>query len=908
MAHLSHANRALSRFFILWFVDGISLLLTAAIFPGISFVEPAPFLVFRDTFAAAFMLSVINLAIRPIVLLVARPLGFVAVFILGFLTNALALLLTSQVLPVFQVAGWLGAIVGGLLFAAINIAFTGILEVNDEGSLYQNLIERLARRQRYADVDPARRGLVMLEIDGLSYHHLKEAIAQGRLSTLKRLMEREGFRLSRFDCGIPSQTSACQAGIMFGDNSDIPAFRWYDKDKQKLYVSGADAAELNRRYAAGHGLMRGGASINNMLDGDAHKSVLTLADLFEGDAEEQDRRAEDIYLLMLNPYFLARTIVFFLVDVVRELWEAWQQRRRDVQPRLNRLAHGYPFVRAATTVLMRDIAANLAILDILRGAPSIYVTWPGYDEVAHHSGPWTTDAFKVLGAYDRIIARVERVIRTKAPRPYDLIILSDHGQSCGATFKQRYGVSLKEFIEQQLPQGVAVAQSIGGDTGVTSLTAASGELENIRRRGVGSAGGRALARGGQKVIERGARRQPELENVAVQPAQVTAYGSGNLAQVYFDLHPRKIMLHELDAAYPGMVDALVRHEGIGLVCGYDEHGAPVALGKQGRRNLHTGEVIGDDPLLPYAPEDPHAYGHAALATRIWQVRRVMDFPHAGDLMVISTIYPDGTVAALEELIGNHGGLGGEQTDAFLFHPPDLVVPPTRNAVDVFHILNERRGQPVSDQPYVVAPVANGAAAAWSPRNLWAGVKDYRRWLPLAGRALLLDRAAYRAVVDDARMTGPALLLGLGLLVSFSLVRESQRMSLPLALVWAAVSIAFWFLYVLGVNMAGRIIAGRASYTRTLRGLGFANAIVLIRFVGLVPLLAPLAAPITAWIGFIAVWMGAAAAHNATGWRGVILPILGVILAVLAPLFLQMMVSGAVLSFESILAQLASLTW
>ena len=112
------------------------------------------------------------------------------------------------------------------------------------------------------------------------------------------------------------------------------------------------------------------------------------------------------------------------------------------------MAHGYPFIRAATTVFMRDIAANLTILDIIRGAPSIYVTWPGYDEVAHHSGPWTKDAFKVLATYDSVIARVHQTIKEKAPRPYDLILLSDHGQSFGATFKMRYGVTLKEFIEQ----------------------------------------------------------------------------------------------------------------------------------------------------------------------------------------------------------------------------------------------------------------------------------------------------------------------------------------------------------------------------------------------------------------------------------------------------------------------------
>lgn len=898
MTRFSIITKTILRFLVVWGVDAFSLLITAAIYAGISFGGPDFVAILTDAFAAAFLLSIVNLMIRPIVLLLARPLGFVAVFILGFLVNALALLLTSLLLPVFQVSGWLSAIVGGLVFATINTVLTGILEVNDEGSFYQGLVERLARRQSYAGIDPGQRGLVMLEIDGLSYHHLAKAITEGRLPTLKRLMEHEGFRISRVDCGIPSQTSACQAGIMFGDNDDIPAFRWYDKEKQKLYVSGSDAAELNSRYANGNGLMRGGSSINNMLDGDARKSILTLADLFAGSSEEKKRRAEDIYLLMLNPYFLTRTIIFFLVDVVREVWEGWQQKRQDVQPRLDRLAHGYPFVRAATTVFMRDIAANLAMLDIIRGAPSIYVTWPGYDEVAHHSGPWTSDAFKALATYDQVIARIHKTIREKASRPYDLIILSDHGQSFGATFAQRYGLSLKEFIEQQLPQGITVAQSMGGDTGVTSLTAASSELENIQESGVGGFGGRALARRGQKLLDQGARRQEELAGDPShdRPAQVTAYGSGNLAQVYFDLHPRKIKLNELNAAYPGIVAALVQHEGVGLVCGYDDDGVPVALGKNGTRNLHTGKVTGEDPLRPYAPADPHAHGHATLETRAWQVRRVMDFPHAGDLMVISTVYPDGTVAALEELIGNHGGLGGEQTDAFLFHPSDLAVPPTRNAIDVFHILNDRRGQPVSETEARDLPVAGPAAEAWSLGNLWAGLKDVRTWLPLAGRALVLDRSAYQEAVDDKRMTAPAVLLGPGLLVLYVLVRGE-----PLAAVPA--QMAIWFMGVLAVFAAGRLLADNGSYTRTLRGLGFANVVTLIEMIGLVPALAPLAAPLGALLSLVAIWMGAAMAHNARGWRSIILPILGIFFVVAVPLLAQTMFGGAILGLESLLRQL-----
>jgi hypothetical protein len=281
----------------------------------------------------------------------------------------------------------------------------------------------------------------------------------------------------------------------------------------------------------------------------------------------------------------------------------------------------------------------------------------------------------------------------------------------------------------------------------------------------------------------------------------------------------------------------------------------------------------------------------------------MDFPHAGDLMVISTVYPDGTVAALEELIGNHGGLGGEQTDAFLFHPPDLAVPPTRNSVDVFHILNDRRGQPVIEDATRAAPPAEPAAATWSLANLWTGLKDARAWLPLAGRALVLDRSAYKEVVENERMTGPALLLGLGLLAVFTWAKDAQSLSPPLGVLMILAIIAFWFVYVLGIHVAGRVIADKGSYTRTLRALGFANVVTLVKMIGLVPALAPLAAPIGAWVSVIAVWMGAAAAHNAKGWRSIILPFLGVIFAILVPALVPIMLSGAVVSLKSVLTQL-----
>jgi hypothetical protein len=106
---------------------------------------------------------------------------------------------------------------------------------------------------------------------------------------------------------------------MFGDNYDIPAFRWFDKDQNKLMVSSGDATDINARYAKGDGLMREGTSINNMMNGDAHKSLLTLADLRGGSDEERKQRARDIYLLMLDPYFFTRTIVLFIWDIAQRL-------------------------------------------------------------------------------------------------------------------------------------------------------------------------------------------------------------------------------------------------------------------------------------------------------------------------------------------------------------------------------------------------------------------------------------------------------------------------------------------------------------------------------------------------------------------------------------------------------------
>ena len=874
--------RGLIRFIGLWLVNALTLLATAAIVQGIN-IQAAPGVPPVVVAAgAALTLGIVNLLIRPLILLLVAPLGTPLIFLVGLFANAIVLRLTAGLMaPAFQVDNWWAAFLGSLVFSAINTVLINLMTLNDPDSAYRKLVERLARRSTFfADTAGEGRGLVMLEIDGLSYHHMQKAIQDGWMPHLRAMVQEEGYVLSRVESGVPSQTSACQTGILYGNNHDVPSYYWFDKDLGKRFESSVDAPLINERCATGHGLARGGSSIGNMIGGDAKKAMLTLSNLRAGSPEEKEQRARDIYLLMLNPYFFTRTLVLYFVEILVELWQAARQRIQNVQPRMNRLLNAYPLVRGAITVVVRDVSAYIATLDIIRGAPAVYITYAGYDEVAHNSGPWTRDAFGVLRQCDQVIGRLREVIAHKAPRPYELIILSDHGQSTGATFQQRYGHTLDEFIQQHLPQGMRAVRSSGGDDGKPSMVAMAAELENVQEQGVSRNVGRAVAGQTEKLLKQGAERSTPVK--PAESAAVTLCGCGNLNHVYFDLYPRKVLLGELEAAYPGLVDALVGHDGVGFVVGYGGNGAPVALGRAGVHDLASVQVRGQDPLAPYVDA----------GLRAGQLRRLADFPHSGDLIVMGTLYPDGSVAGFEVYVGSHGGMGGEQTDAFLFHPPDLQVPETQNSSDVFAILNARRGLPGA--PPRPAPAPAEVVDAWSAGNLLQGIRRVDRWLGRAVRAMFLDRSAYREVVRDVTMTGPALLIGL-LASAVTALIQADGLNLLLMLGLAGL----WLLTVGVIWLAGRLLGGGGDFTATLRGLGFAQSVYLLGLLRFVPVIAPLAGLIVTLMAFFAAWLGAIEAHRLEGWRTLLLPVAALVVFNLGLLILLVLLTGAAFSLTTL---------
>jgi hypothetical protein len=336
--------------------------------------------------------------------------------------------------------------------------------------------------------------------------------------------------------------------------------------------------------------------------------------------------------------------------VVLEWTAAIRAIRRDVRPRGHR-GGIYPLMRGAMCVVVRDLVVFGVLGDMMRGRPAVYATFASYDEVAHHSGLERADTMEALRKLDQQFGRIERA-RRYAPRPYEIVVLSDHGQTQGATFKQRNGYGLDELVERSLADG-GVAEFAGGD-----------EQDAMVGHALSEATGRDRDSDGADVPDR----------------QAIVLGSGNLGLIYLMEEPRRLTMEEIDTRHPELLAALREHPHIGWLLVRSSERGPLALGAFGEHRLADGTVQGDDPLAAFSP------------TAAQHLLRTDGFEHVADIMVGSFYDPElDEGCAFEELISFHGGLGGAQTRPFILHPRRLRVP---------------------DEPIVGAAAVHGLLAGW----------------------------------------------------------------------------------------------------------------------------------------------------------------------------------------------------
>jgi uncharacterized membrane protein YvlD (DUF360 family) len=609
-----------------WAVSALALYIAALLVPGVK-IEGA-----FGALAAAALVAVLNAILPPLVAALRLPymlaVGFLLVLLLDAWMVKLAADLSDKTLTV---PSYWQALLVSLVAAAVAVALDVVMGINDEDVYGLRVTQRVAKRSHERVVTDVP-GIIYLEIDGLARPVLQRAMRDGHAPEMARWVAAGSHRLTEWETDLSSQTGASQAGLLLGSNDDIPAFRWVEKETGRIMTCSAppDCALIEERHSSGDGLLAGGgASRGNLLSGEADQVILTVSRI---EAEKTANPGYRAYLA--NGYNITRTLVLFIYELILEWTAAAKASRRDVRPRGQRPLK-YGLVRAGLAVFVRDLTVFSVISDMMKGVPAVYACFAGYDEVAHHSGLERADALEVLRKIDQQFGRMARA-REYAARPYEIVVLSDHGQTQGATFKQRNGYGLEDLVERSL-RDASVAQLTAGDENDTAV--------------------------GKALREATGRKQAEVAKNEVGDRPVVVMGSGNLGLVYLMDEPRRLTLEEIDERHPELIPALRAHQHVGwLLVRSAEHGA-VALGAGGANYLNEGRVEGEDPLAGFSP------------TAARHLLRTDGFTHVADIMV-NSFYNEqlDEGCAFEELISFHGGMGGSQTRPFLLHPARLPVP------------------------------------------------------------------------------------------------------------------------------------------------------------------------------------------------------------------------------------------
>ncbi|HEX5861732.1 MAG TPA: phage holin family protein, partial [Nocardioides sp.] len=613
---------------------------------------------------AAVLIFVIGTVLRPALVLVASLLGWVGAILIGLFGQALVIWVVLSAVPGDDVRLW-SSFLASWIVAAVATLFGWVATAGTDDAVTASLL-RQARRRRPATLEDGDvPGVVFVQADGVPFPVLDWGVRTGTLPTLARWVRSGSHSMAEWRPKLPATTPASQMGILHGTIEGIPAFRWVERSEGRVYVANkpADAAVIEARHSNGRGLLvDDGVSVSNLFTGDAPTAYATMSAVSRTQETRQERVALSQFLA--RPGGLARSMSRTFSELARERFQASRARRRDVRPRVHR---GWSFTleRAALSGVLRDLNTALVADAMLRGRRSVYVDYVDYDAVAHHAGIAQPESLAAIEGIDAVLAQLEAVAEV-APRKYHFVVLSDHGQSQGEVFADRYGEDLSALVQRlSHAEVLATASNEEGSGSLNSMIAGSSDPDTVVGRALGKASDRLVAQKDDgELAARTEREQSARMHTGSGPApdQFLVFGSGNLGLIYLAGESRRLTRGDLTERFPALLPGLVAHPGIAFaVVDTLEHG-PVVLGANGEHRVRDGTIVGEDPLAQFGPEAPGF------------VLRAATMPEAPDIYVNSLLDELGEVAAFEGLVGCHGGLGGWQDRAMIVWPTELPGP------------------------------------------------------------------------------------------------------------------------------------------------------------------------------------------------------------------------------------------
>ncbi len=507
------------------------------------------------------------------------------------------------------------------------------------------------------NIEKKERRFIIIQIDGLSYFALKRALSFKFMPFISKLLNSETHKIARYDCGLPATTPAFMAGIMYGKNDEIPGFRWYNKEKKEFYIMKSlnDTAKVEQELSKNIGILKGGTSYCTLFTGGARESVFAVSKLYELNRYIKVNLLTALLLILFNIRVVLRMSLSFIIELTVELKEYLHQILRK---EIKRSETPFIPIRLITNVLLREISTVLAEVDIYRAVDSIYIDYVGYDELAHHRGPFSISSLLTLFSIDRDIKRLFKAIK-KSGNKYDVYILSDHGQVPTIPFDMATGQSfedylMKEMIETKIVHTKRYVEYLREQR----LLSFVNYLLSIRQsmpEGFGYISDMLIRRIQKRIKE----NIPDIDVNDLN--QIFLLPTSDIAHLYFNFYEKRLMDDEIDEYFPRVKNIILHHGHIAAISYLSKDGVIIetpegkALIKEGNIINIRGSVQSFLSLLYRGMES--------------DIERLVKMRNSGDIVIFSGRLR-GRVLNFQQELGGHGGAYPEEQSAFIIFPAD----------------------------------------------------------------------------------------------------------------------------------------------------------------------------------------------------------------------------------------------
>ena len=508
-----------------------------------------------------------------------------------------------------------------------------------------------------------KKGFVIFQIDGLSYEALKKALSLNLMPHLKKIIKSDKYIFNRYFTGVPSDTPFFQAGLLYGDNDNIPGFRWIEREtgEEIIFKKPESAGRIEELLAKNsRGLLIGGSSYVNLFSGGASRSTFTLSTFSIRYLFKKKVRNFDIFIVFVFHIFtFLKTFFYVFFEAVFEIGERITDilKNRRVRPE-----GFFPFARAMSNVIFKEIETFGAMMDISRGVPSIYLDYIGYDELSHHRGPYSYSALRTLKAIDRKLFHIYKAI-LKAERKYDFFIISDHGHTPSIPFSGLNGGKMLKNVVQDYTGGDFEIYEF--DTGYNAVFKRLFlYIGDFFKKGTCS-----------KIFNKftgriGLQKENEYDDkIDWRTTDKIIYimDSGPMANIYFSGNTQRISVEAVEKKFGGLTAMLSCIKGIGFIAGVNNDGETVIYNNADKKFYEYSYYLNNRNGKNIPPTIKHIVeGYKNVNERdaaFLSLEKFSKFKNAGDLILFGE-YDGRNIINFENQMGAHGGIGGEQNEPF----------------------------------------------------------------------------------------------------------------------------------------------------------------------------------------------------------------------------------------------------